>query len=552
MTAAVSRESVVQVFEAEAHEHLARMEEALLSLEAGGPAPEILAELFRSAHTLKGGAVSLGFTAAGDLAHGLEDLLEHLRGGALRVTPDLVTLLLQTVDVLRRRAAEAVAGRDVADPEQRRLRERLAEFAARVGEAGSGGRDPLGTPEGPRREEAAERRSRTLRVGVETLDRLLDLAGEIAVARGRLQQRLEADGSAGALEAEREADRLFLELQELVLRARMVPLGPALRPHARTVRDLAAALGKQARLVIEGEALEVDTSIVEHLREALVHMIANALDHGIEPPARRQAAGKDPCATIRLRARRETGQVVVEVADDGAGLDRGRIAELARTAGLARDHDRLDDDDLTRLIFEPGFSTAERVTDVSGRGVGLDVVRRNVEALRGSVAVRSRDGEGAVFTVRLPLTLAIIDGFGVAVGGDVFVVPMDDVLECLELPRGCRLAADGRGVADLRREALPLLRLRDHLGLAGGPARESVLVVRHRRGRAGLVVDALLGKRQTVIKPLLRPLRGVPGVAASAVLGDGRVALVLDVAALLTEFGSRPRDRRSEGPRRDR
>jgi two-component system, chemotaxis family, sensor kinase CheA len=278
----------------------------------------------------------------------------------------------------------------------------------------------------------------------------------------------------------------------------------------------------------------VDTSIIEHLRDALTHMVRNALDHGIEPPSRRAALGKDPCGTIGLRAFREAGNIVVELSDDGGGLDRVRIAERAR--GRADATGRASDADLQRLIFEPGFSTADRVTELSGRGVGMDVVRRNVEALRGSVAVASREGQGTTFSIRLPLTLAIIDGFGTVAGGETYVVPTEAVIECLELPPAGREDGSGRTVINLRGEPLPCLRLRDHFGLpGGGVTRENVVVVRHEAGRAGLVVDGLLGERQTVIKPLGPLFRTLPGIAGSAILGSGRVALILDVAGLLRQ-----------------
>jgi two-component system chemotaxis sensor kinase CheA len=304
------------------------------------------------------------------------------------------------------------------------------------------------------------------------------------------------------------------------------------RQQVRAVRDIATARGKRARLVVEGADVEVDMSVIEHLRDPLTHMIRNALDHGIEAPEAREVAGKDPCGTITLRALAEGGSIVIEIADDGRGLDRERIAEKARASGLAPNPESLSDPELMRLVLEPGFSTAGAVTDLSGRGVGMDVVRRNVEALRGSVGIESRPGRGATVTLRLPLTLAIIDGFAVGVGGETFVVPMDVVSECLALPE-----ADGsprrRGVVNLRGAALPYVRLRDHFALPAGPsARESVVVTRHEGGELGLVVDALYGESQAVIKPLSRLLGDLPGISGCTILGSGRVALILDLPAL--------------------
>ena len=404
------------------------------------------------------------------------------------------------------------------------------------GSASSDGSNPADGAAGASRLAAARARGRTLRVDVEKLDRTLDLVGEIAIARGRLAQMAEEGRPAAELlEAHREADRLHVELQEVVMKLRMVPLGPMVRPFARTVRDVAAAHGKEARLVVHGAEVEMDTSVVEQLREPLTHMVRNAVDHGIEPPEARRAAGKDPRGTVTLSACHDGSSIVIEMRDDGAGLSRERIAARARAAGLAADPERMSDAELFRLVFEPGFSTADHVTDLSGRGVGLDVVRRAVDALRGTLDVHSRPGEGTAVTLRLPLTLAVIEGFSVGVAGQTYVIPLDAVVECLELPRE-RHARGAHGMISLRGEALPFLRLRDHLGATGlPPRRESVVVVRHAGGRAGLVVDALLGGGQAVIKPLGRLFRDLPGVSGSTILGSGRVALILDVASLIRE-----------------
>ncbi|HEU4883510.1 MAG TPA: chemotaxis protein CheW, partial [Longimicrobium sp.] len=305
------------------------------------------------------------------------------------------------------------------------------------------------------------------------------------------------------------------------------------RPYLRTVRDLAFANGKLCRVVVEGEDVEVDTSVVEHLRDPLTHLVRNAVDHGIEPPETRRRAGKDPCGTVTLTARHEGSSIVVRMSDDGAGLDRARIAARARALELAADPERMGDAELFRLILEPGFSTAETVTDLSGRGVGLDVVRRSVEALRGSLSIESRPGEGTAFTLRLPLTLALVEGFAFASGGETFIVPLETVVECMELPR-VRHDGVGEGVVSLRGAPLPYLRLRDALALPGEPPRrESMVVVRHESGPAGLVVDTLLGATQSVVKPLGTAFDGVAGFSGSTILGSGRVGLILDVPVLV-------------------
>jgi two-component system chemotaxis sensor kinase CheA len=550
---------VLQTFLAESEEGLSAMEQALVALESGPEDDEALGTIFRAAHTLKGNASSFGFQAVTEFAHVLEDVLDRLRNRTLPVTRSLVTLLLRSVDALRQMVPDAVSGTEGTETAHEALLKELAR--ARSGGAGAtaGAEDAASAAERPgdrgrspgRRREERER-SRTLRVDIEKLDQMMNLAGEIAVARERSKDLLtNLGGRAGEeiLDAHREADRLSMDLQELVMKVRMVPLGPVFRQHVRTVRDVAAAHGRQARLIIEGEDVEVDTTVVEHTHDPLTHMIRNALDHGIEPPDVRKERGKGPCGSLKLRAFREAGSIVIQLADDGAGLDRRKIAARARSLGLVENPEALADQDLCRLILEPGFSTADSVTDLSGRGIGLDVVRRNVERLRGSVTIESFEGEGTTITLRLPLTLAIIAGFAVGVGDETYLMPLDAVVECLELPREEWPHMDGRGVLSWRGSALPYLRLREVFGLgSAGGGREHVVVVRHAGGQVGIAVDALYGESQTVIKPLGKPFQGLPGIAGSAILGSGKVALILDVADLLRQ--AVPRRRESGDPGR--
>ena len=547
----LERDAIVQTFLAESEEGLAVMEEVLIALEVRGDDPELLGTVFRLAHTLKGNGASLGFDGLVRFCHTLEDLLDRVRERSVPVTSDLVALLLRSVDALRELVPAAVGGVEGLTGGQERLLRQLALHAAPAAAANA----PSATPETTAEPAPAAERGagpRGLRVDIGKLDRMLDLSGEIAIARNRLRRMLEeVGGEPEVLEAQGEVDRLCQDLQERVMQARLVPLRATLRQHIRTVRDLAASQGKQARLVIEGEDVEVDTSVIEHVRDPLTHMVRNAVDHGIEAPEERRRRGKDACGTIALRARHESGTIVLEISDDGAGLDRERILERARGRGL--DTARLDAGEVQRLVFEPGFSTAEAVTEVSGRGVGLDVVRRNIHALRGSVGIRSRAGEGTTIAVRLPLTLAILEGFGVSVGDETYVIPLEAVAECLELPGEASEDGDGRGVISLRGAALPYVRLRRLFGVAGEARREHVVVVRRDDGaQAGLVVDDLHGESQTVIKPLGRIFRGLPGIAGSAILGSGRVALILDVPALLTRALARTDDGHDESSDSDR
>jgi two-component system chemotaxis sensor kinase CheA len=388
--------------------------------------------------------------------------------------------------------------------------------------------------------EASYKSARTLRVDVEKLDRLLDLAGELTIARGRMAQMLEAKGEV-SLEELRDAhsfsDALHYELQGTILQVRMVPIGPLFHQYNRTVRDMAKSLGKMAQLRIEGEDIEVDTSVVEYLKDPLLHMIRNALDHGIESPAKRKKSGKSQTGTVTVRAARAGGNIVIEVMDDGAGLDKQKICEVAQKKALVAEPQKLSDSEIYQLIFEPGFTTASHVSDMSGRGVGMDVVRRNIQALRGSVHAASQPGVGTTVRVRLPLTLAIIEGFGVGVGDETYVIPVDQVIECVELPKEDHETARKDGVLQLRNEPLPFIYLQDHFGLTGERGtRQSVVVVQHETSRAGLAVNELYGATQTVIKPLPPVFKDVPGVSGSAILGNGRVALILDVPALFRDF----------------
>jgi two-component system chemotaxis sensor kinase CheA len=528
----LDRDELVRVFRAEAEEHLTQMEEGLLVLEAQPADDEALGAVFRGIHTLKGNLSVLELPAPEEMAHAVEGLLDRLRARDLAFTSPLITLLLAAVDALRELVPDALAGKIGMRLEHSVLVDRVR--------TASEGQPVVALPVTTSARASIETPSaHTLRIDVGKLDRMLDLVGEIAVARGRLFQQLERLGAAagGALDAARETDALCHDLQELVMGARMVPIGSLFRRHARAVRDLAAENGRRARLVVEGEEVEVDMTVIERLADPLTHMIRNAVDHGIETPEVRGAAGKDPCGTVTLRAFHDSGSVVVQVQDDGAGLDRARIAARARErGGLSEAHP--SDAEIDRLIFEPGFSTADRVTTLSGRGVGMDVVRRNIEVLRGTITVESRPQGGTTLTIRLPLTLAIIDGLAVGVAGETYILPIDRVVECVELPAEAA-RAEGEGVVPLRGQMLPYLRLRHLFDLApatvdeaGKRGREYVVVVRHGDGVAGLAVDALRGETQAVIKPLDKVFRRLPGLAGSTILGDGRVALILDVALL--------------------
>jgi two-component system chemotaxis sensor kinase CheA len=536
-------EAILRTYVAESDEHLVRMEESLIGLETYPDDQKFLEAIFRGAHTIKGNAAGLGFPKVSEFAHAFEELLQRLRNRIVPVTKETITLLLRSVDALRRIIPDAIAGAKEIGPEDKALLAQLIDKNTPPTE-----KQPSPAPRdthsgeqsaGRHREDfqSLVERADTVRVDIQKLDRMLNLAGEIAVAHGRLRQALETPTHeiAEALEAHGQLERLSLDLQEQIMKARMVPVGPIFRQYIRTVRDVAQANGKVARLLIHGDDVEIDLSMVEKLKDPLTHMIRNAVDHGIESPEVRRSKGKDPSGSITLKALHEGASIIIELVDDGAGLNRERIAARVRSMGVVAEPDQLSDQELFNFIFEPGFSTAEKITDLSGRGVGMDIVRRNIEALRGTVGVDSRADNGTTITIRLPLTLAIIEGFGVGIGDETYVLPLHAVLECIELPAEER-HSNSRGVINLRGQPLPYIRLRDWFGLPSPrPARENIVVIEVGRVKAGLAVDTLYGARQTVIKPLGKRFQELPAIAGSAILGNGRVALILDVPGLVRE-----------------
>ena len=373
-----------------------------------------------------------------------------------------------------------------------------------------------------------------VRVQTDKLDTLINLVGELVIASASASLLAQRAGDAALQEANLVVSQLVEEIRGGALQLRMVPIGETFDRFRRVVHDLGHELNKNIDLVIDGAETELDKTVTERIGDPLMHLVRNAIDHGIEPADRRQALGKPSSGTVRLNAFHDSGNIVIEVSDDGAGLNRGKIRQKALERGLVGPEQELSDREIHNLVFEPGFSTMENVTNLSGRGVGMDVVRRNVEALRGTVDIESETGKGVTVRIRLPLTLAIIDGFLVGVGGESYVVPLDMVVECLELSEEDRRTAGARRFIALRGEVLPFLRLRELFMLPGQAGRrENIVVVQYAGVKAGLAVDTLLGELQTVIKPLTQFFSGLHGVSGSTILGSGEVALILDVPALV-------------------
>jgi two-component system chemotaxis sensor kinase CheA len=395
----------------------------------------------------------------------------------------------------------------------------------------------------------------SIRVSAQKVDRLINLTGEMMIGVSMIRNGAAAEQaftSTALSTALASVERNMRELQEAALSIRMIPIAGVFARFPRLVHDLSARLGKDAELRMEGESTELDRGLMERIIDPLTHLVRNSLDHGIEPPAARAAAGKSPRGTIWLRARHESGNVVIEVEDDGAGLPREKIMRRAREMGIPIE-DSIADAKLWDLIFAPGFSTAEQVSDVSGRGVGMDVVRRNVREFGGHVEVSSRPGQGTRMTVRLPLTLAIMDGMELALGGEVYILPLNAIIESLR-PAAEDLKSIGgeRRALHLRGEVLPVLLLGEVLGVPDAlPVAEGVLVVVENAGRrAALAVDTLLGQQQVVVKNLETNFRRVPGLAGATILGSGTVGLILDVESLVQRaggFGRAAGQRAAEG-----
>lgn len=401
---------------------------------------------------------------------------------------------------------------------------------------------PAGAPAGADRRtgdrRAEDRRTedrRFIRVSADKLDRLIDMIGELVIAGSGAQLIARQAGSNQFIEAAQRIAHLIEETRDGALQLRMVQIGETFARFQRVVRDTARSLGKQIELVITGGETELDKSMVEMIADPLMHLVRNSLDHGIEAPDVRAAAGKPARGQLALNAYHDSGSVVIEVRDDGGGLNRRRILAKAIERGLVADPDALTEDEVNHLIFAPGFSTAAAVTNISGRGVGMDVVKRNIEALRGTVQLTTTEGRGTTVQIRLPLTLAIIDGFLVGIDTSHYIVPLESVVECIERPARSDGDSGFAGYFDLRGEVLPFLDLRRFFALADpqGDTRQSMVVVRYGPAKIGLLVDKLHGEYQTVIKPLSKLFSSLRGIAGSTILGSGQVALILDVAALV-------------------
>jgi two-component system chemotaxis sensor kinase CheA len=469
-----------------------------------------------------------------DAAHGVEADGPEI-GDVTSMEPDQPVEAEQAAATAPENAAQDAAEPDfAADPNVIELKQVVSEQKAAEQKA------PATQKTGAKT--AASGAQSTIRVELNRIDRLINLVGELVINQAMLAQSVtesSGDGSSAVTMGLDELQQLTRGIQDSVMAIRAQPVKPIFQRMSRTVREIADMTGKNVRLVTEGENTEVDKTVIDKLAEPLTHMIRNAVDHGLESPDERQAAGKSAEGILRLTAKHRSGRIVIEIADDGAGIDRERVRQKAIDAGLITAESGLADEDVDNLIFHPGFSTAEQLSDISGRGVGMDVVKRSIQALGGRITIASTPGKGSVFTLSLPLTLAVLDGMVVTVAGQTLVVPLTSIIETLK-PENDHLhgfGANGQLIA-IRDSFKPLVDVGQILNFTTAPsdplAGVALLVDSEDGGQSALLVDAIQGQRQVVIKSLEANYSNVPGIAAATILGDGQVALIVDVEAVVS------------------
>ena len=564
-------------FAAEADDHLTTAESTLLELEHNPEEPELLNQVFRAFHTIKGAAGFLNLSEVTRAAHAVEDLLDSARKGQLRLNAPILDVILEAVDLLKKliknagvkiaggqgevleisgflgRVAAAVAGHAVAPPAATNGSPAPAVAKAApipvaapapvalvpqaapipVAAPATASRTPDHPAEGPAHP-AKHQEQHLVRVGTEKLDQLVNMVGELVITQTQVAQNPEILLAANQKLSKdiSQLSKISKDIQEVAMAMRMVPIRGTYERMARIVRDLARKCGKDVAFQTQGEDTELDKNVVEELVDPLTHMVRNSVDHGIEPPEERRAAGKTAAGLVKLEAFHKGGNIVIQLKDDGKGLNRDKITKKAIERGLLRPNEELSDEQVYDFIFHPGFSTADKISDISGRGVGLDVVRRSIESLRGKVELDSQPGQGSTFTIRLPLTLAIIDGMVVGVGEERYILPLTSIVRSLQPKQEEMVTVMGRGeMIKVQDELFPLVRLHQRFAVTprrADPWEGLVVLVEGDEGRYGLLVDELVGMQQVVIKALEEDLRQERCLSGCAILGDGHVGLILD------------------------
>jgi two-component system chemotaxis sensor kinase CheA len=550
----VSTQRYAELFRAEARERLAEMNTSLLALERGEGADRV-AELFRAVHTVKGMSAAMGYVPVRDLSHALETLLDLLRRGVMPVTPAVIETLFESVDTLE----SAIVSVSVDANEPMDVSTAVAAIEAMTlsaeveAEAGNPTmewpvmRSAMATPPAPRVVSkptppvqpavqvpvAMDKAHRFVRVDAARLDTLMTLIGELVIARGRLQDLTRKVANPALSEIVLNASRLIGNLQTEITTARMVPVGQAFERFERMVRDTAHSLGKKVVFEILGSDIEVDKSVLDEIGDPVMHLLRNSLDHGVETAAERRVAGKPAVAKLTLSAARERSSVVIRVSDDGRGIDMNKVLERARAADLiAADHGLLTDAEILGLIARPGFSTTSKVTEISGRGVGLDVVATKVRSLGGSVELSTDAGAGTEIRLELPMTLAIIHALLARSENEVYALPITHVVETLVVDPSMVTFEDGREMLAVRGQNIPAVRLRDRLGHPPRERGAHAAVLDLPDGRMSLLVDEFVGQQEVVVKPF-DAVRGMRQLFNGAtILTNGSPALILDAQGI--------------------
>jgi len=533
-------QDVIREFLVESRENLSRLELELVDLEKRPKDAPLLASVFRTIHTIKGTCGFLGYTLLEKITHQAESILCQLRDGRRDLNPPLISLILETVDAIKKILTSIEqSGEEGPDT--------FAGVKGRLWNAAQAEPDPEApvadkAPEEKSTEDTAHAQTTTdanIRVGVGLLDKLMDLVGELVLTRNQILQFNAGREDPSLNATSQRLNLITTELQEGVMKTRMQPIGTVWNKLPRVVRDMALSLGKQIRLEMDGAGTELDRTIIEAIKDPLVHLVRNACDHGIETPDCRAKSGKPPEGRLTLRAYHEGGQVNIEIGDDGAGIDIDLLKKKAIADGFLREDAalKLSDREALNLIFHAGLSTARAVTNISGRGVGMDVVKSNIEKIGGIVDVASRPGEGTTVKLRIPLTLAIIPGLVITSGGERFVIPQVNLLELIRLENDSDKRVEyvhGAPVYRRRGSLLPVTWLNTVLGLKPSEAGEvvSMVVLQAEDRQFGVVVDGISDTQEIVVKPLGKQLKGVNAYAGATIMGDGHVALILDVPGI--------------------
>jgi two-component system chemotaxis sensor kinase CheA len=553
---------ILREFANEAREHLENIEQGVLVLEEQPQDATTLGSIFRAFHTFKGASGFLRLVPVNRLSHELENLLDYARSGKLVLTPACIDVILEGKDVLKEFLDELQLQIDLHKPVEP-IRVPANNLVARVRillehpnanpapAAASASAAPT-----PRADSPADAKkkagSQMMKVDTRRFDSLVELVGELVIAQSQVSQHPDLQNLRSQQLSRNllQLSQISLELQKIAMSLRMVAIKATFQKMNRLVRDLTANVSKQVHLVISGEDTEMDRTIVEELADPLMHMIRNSVDHGIEKPEDRVAKGKSAHGTVRLSAYHQGGNMVIEIADDGGGLNKKRILEKAVERGIVSPDAGLEDHQIYELIFAAGFSTAEQITDISGRGVGMDVVKQNIGKLRGKIEIDSTPGQGTTFRIFLPLTLAIIDGLIARVGDQRYIFPTLSVCESFRPTPDMITTIGGKGeVVKVRDKLRPLLRLYDYFKIAPrstDPAKSLLIVVESANQQRCVMVDELIGKQEVVIKSLDERFKGNKALAGAAILGDGKVGLILDPSALVG--ASQPLDKMRLGP----